>query len=240
MPGGAVGCSNAHIAALKLGIETKRHFVVVEDDFKLKNPVQATKQLHLFFDLNVPWEMILLSANIIRYKFATDKIVRIIEAQTTGAYIVHCDYAKTLLDNFCTGAQKLSETSKHDVFCIDQHWKMLQPSGHWYSFSPCLAYQKQSFSDIEQRNVFYAPVLNFRVREPPTHTLILIAYSRTPEPKVNTGQVLLKYRIDSRLHKRHVFYAESQCIVAQSLSALSKCMVVLRFQFPDLKTEIWV
>jgi hypothetical protein len=39
--------------------------------------------------------------------------------------------------------------------CIDIHWTILQPSGHWYGIFPAIGYQYDNYSDIENRVTSY-------------------------------------------------------------------------------------
>ena len=238
VPGGAIGCSRAHIAALENGVRLETNFMVVEDDFALKNAHNAETQIRNFWSLCIPWDVLLVSANIKKYQNVIDGLVRVSEAQTTGAYIVHRDYARTLLSNFRSGAKHLAATGDVQRFCIDQHWKLLQPSGYWYSFSPCISYQKAGFSDIELRHVHYASVLNFQVEKPPMQKLVLVAVG--PVVRELNDEFRISYEMDDRIQGAYVFFASERRVVARSVADLCRFVRILRGCLPTLRSETWI
>ena len=162
---GELGCALSHILALQHCMSYK-FCLVVEDDvtlsvrhseiFSVWNRVQlATNDLD--------WDVVLLSANILRSGSTSHGGLRVvIEAQTTGAYVVRQSYVHVLLENLLEAASFLQNNSCRrgfNPFAIDQNWKKLQTRDSWYVTIPRLLTQSPGFSDIEQRNVSYLPLL---------------------------------------------------------------------------------
>lgn len=155
---GALGCSLAHQKALNHAIQNhKGHIMVIEDDFEVLDLERLTQRLSQFKSLNIEWDMLLVSAWVLKYQL-TDVtwMTRATEAQTTGGYIVHKDYIHTYLQNVTEGIKHLEDLDhSQKEYCIDQYWKSLQKEDQWYAFHPPLASQRDDFSDIENRKVSY-------------------------------------------------------------------------------------
>src|SRR5436190_1928422 len=93
----SLGCAMSHIAVLKLAMERDlTSYMIFEDDFVFTRKVDKLV-------LPQKWDVILLSAVIIRHQPCTDNLVRVYEASTTTAYMVNSEYYNILLQNFTEG-----------------------------------------------------------------------------------------------------------------------------------------
>lgn len=155
---GALGCSKAHLNALK---DCQDHgyanCLILEDDFMFKSGRETVyAQFEKFWQLNLAWDMVLLSSNTIRFETTyLDFLIRLKEAQTTAGYLVNSAFLPALLDNVSRGIELLEQNTSQGDYCIDQYWKRLQEQSNWYTFTPVLAHQRDGYSDIEKRNVSY-------------------------------------------------------------------------------------
>ena len=156
---GALGCSKAHLNALldcqSRGFDT---CLILEDDFMFRDGREATcDQLSKFWKLNMTWDVLLFACNVQQFEVTdVNFLLRIKEGQTTSGYAINKAFLPKLIENVEAGI-KILETynqQEHD-FCIDIYWKKLQSSHFWYTFSPLMGYQRESFSDIEQRVIEY-------------------------------------------------------------------------------------
>ncbi len=153
---GALGCTKSHINALRDAMTRGlRNCVILEDDFVLKpSGPRVLDVLGRFFRCSIRWDVVMLSA-FVRESTATsfDFLARTTNAQTTAGYMVNRCFFATLLANFEESERGF--VPKVAEFCIDQHWKTLQHTAHWYVFRPVIGYQADGYSDIEKRDVAY-------------------------------------------------------------------------------------
>jgi GR25 family glycosyltransferase involved in LPS biosynthesis len=159
---GALGCTKSHIKTLQQFIKSGyKNCIIFEDDFEFAVPKNnVTTSIQNFFNLNIPYDVVMLSANdnkINPSKYAG--LSKAMDVQTTAGYMVSSEFAKQLLDNFIAGSILLEKSYSNknytSAYAIDQYWKKLQPNSNWYIFNPKLGKQRESYSDIEQRSVNY-------------------------------------------------------------------------------------
>jgi hypothetical protein len=153
---GYLGCSESHIKCLEYAIENNlKNVLILEDDFNFINNVNYVyTKLKNINNLD-KWDVILLSGNVIKSIPYDNVFDKAIEIQTTSGYIVNSDYYSKLLNNFKEGLTNLKKTNIYTKYAIDQYWKILQPSDNWYIFHTKLGFQRESYSDIENRITSY-------------------------------------------------------------------------------------
>jgi hypothetical protein len=181
---GALGCSRAHCLALEAAVRDHpgRPILVLEDDFQLLQPeapsahddwlaallqpppaAAAAGAVDTVVDPAPPfvWQVALLAHNIVRTSGVVARVAgadlhRVVDAQTTGGYLVHGDYVPTLLANFRDSAQRLAAAGREEPsLCLDLYWKTLQRGGHWWATRPAVGRQRADFSDIRGHYVDY-------------------------------------------------------------------------------------
>jgi len=156
---GALGCSMAHLAALKDAKQNQySNCLILEDDFVFKFGRETTcMQLTKFWDLNVAWDMLMLACYVKDFKRTNvDFLISVQEAQTTGGYAVNASFLDALIDNVQNGIDKLQtfDAPQHD-YCIDIYWKRVQRENKWFTFRPVMGHQRSTYSDIEHQLVTY-------------------------------------------------------------------------------------
>lgn len=218
---GALGCSQAHIQALKLGIKSgKQFFMIAEDDFYVPDEKRFHHLLLHFLRLNMVWDMFLMSAFVQRSFFIDDTIVRVLEAQTTGCFLVHKNFARKLLQNFETGARLLSSVKEKERhrFCIDQYWKRLQPISRWFCCFPELAQQQEGFSDIELKVVNYANSHKSCISiNEPIKNIHFVEDGHTRQPSVPSHEKVVFIIFNPNMKKSFRFHVESSRNVVLTL-----------------------
>lgn len=150
------GCGLAHVTLLKEARERGWESVMIlEDDFEFLVKKERFEAGLAAIDTLGPWHVILLSYNSLRTKPHNEHFLRILEAQTTAGYIVHCSFYEKLIQVWEEGLRDLEKTNMGHLYAIDQSWKRLQPVNLFYGFSPAFGKQRESWSDIENRWVNY-------------------------------------------------------------------------------------
>ena len=142
---GAIGCSLSHIAVLEMAIEKNwKNVLIVEDDMIWNNNQFDTGRKTLNNLISKPYDVIVLGGTFVKYNPMTNKLI---ECQTTTAYLIHNHYFQKLLDCF--------KQSVADKSYIDKSWKSLQKPDNWFIIYPPLAIQSAGYSDIEKRDTNY-------------------------------------------------------------------------------------
>lgn len=149
--GGALGCSLSQIKALMLFLESgQEECIIFEDDFMfVRNPKEFE------FPKNEPWDVIMLSANVMKCEIYNDTLNKVIDAQTLSGYAVHKNFAKTLLENFKESYELFRKSNYPELHAVDMYCKKLQPFSNWFVCSQKFGIQRPSWSDIESMYVNY-------------------------------------------------------------------------------------
>ena len=163
---GAIGCAVSHAYALSkyLYEDNAEYCIVFEDDAVIPDKKYFLDSLTLLQKNPFKWDVVLLAHNaaIAVNNTAINNLHRVINAQTTSAYIVNRNFAPTLIKCFYESAQLQSENlfrlnnqiSKH-FYALDMYWKKLQHENDFLAFFPSLTVQRQGYSDIEEQSVNY-------------------------------------------------------------------------------------
>ena len=159
---GAVGCLMSHINALNQALKDDENgnMLICEDDFMIKDMNYCNKMLELFFENieNDKWDVIMLGHNTIDSRDTGietenhEKIIKILNSQTTSGYLVKKEYIPRLLKIYENDMNNYIKTGKWGNYYVDQSWKVLQTTDNWYSFYPPVGIQSGSLSDIETGN----------------------------------------------------------------------------------------
>ena len=168
----ARGCSASHIRALKLALEMKwEKVLVLEDDFMARKDLVMTEfdaQLDEIERKWLPWDVLLLSGNNFPpTQILSKNVLKVSNCQTTASYIVRSKYIPKLIACIDVGWKTLEENPSQasvSVNSIDQKWKDLQKHDTWLLLNPPMGLQRDSYSDIEKRDVSYATIMlqNFK------------------------------------------------------------------------------
>ena len=160
---GAIGCSMSHVACMELAIRNNwDHVLVCEDDATITNPGQLVYQVNNFLNrFKDVWDVLLLAGNNYQpFRQESPEAVRVANCQTTTAYLVRRPYFERLLANFKEGLSKLkAEPAKQPSYAIDQYWKLLQRTDHWYLIVPITVIQRPDYSDVSRQKVDYTDAM---------------------------------------------------------------------------------
>jgi GR25 family glycosyltransferase involved in LPS biosynthesis len=160
---GAIGCSMSHVACMELAIKNGwDHVLVCEDDATIINPGQLVHQFNQFLNrFKDSWDVVLLAGNNYQpFRQVSPEAVRVANCQTATAYLVRRPYFERLLANFKEGLKNLiANPSQQPDFAVDQYWKKLQRTDHWYLIVPISVIQRPDYSDISGQHVNYSDVM---------------------------------------------------------------------------------
>ncbi len=169
MPGaGARGCSLSHgkVIADFLFAEEKPFLLVLEDDFSICAPANFSSSLEAAIAQSGFWDVFML-AHTYAVPIARTPIedtFRVINAQTTSAYLVRRLYASKLMEVFFRSAEMLNRVKNipsparemaDTRYRCDILWKQLQDNDRFCAKIPALTIQRPCYSDVENKQVDY-------------------------------------------------------------------------------------
>jgi GR25 family glycosyltransferase involved in LPS biosynthesis len=160
---GGLGCSLSHVKTLETFLKSEyKNCLVFEDDFMISRDIHYCKFLlkHLFTE-KINFDMVMLAGNILNQTATSSPFVhKVLDGQTSSAYLITKDFAKILHANLAKGASLLEQwytehkEKKHE-YCLDIYWKQLQPTYNWFVFHPKIGIQREGYSDIENKVTDY-------------------------------------------------------------------------------------
>ena len=140
---GIAGCTLSHIKTLETFIESGLdNCIIFEDDFTFtQEPEIVNNKFNDFFNSSYfdNYHLVMLAGSTMTEFPLSSFLTRVHHSQTTSGYLINKSFAPVLLENF-------KET---DI--LDSNWLKLQPVSNWYSFSPRLGLQMESYSDITHK-----------------------------------------------------------------------------------------
>ncbi len=93
-------------------------------------------------------DVLMLSYNLQRSEPHSDRLLRVVEAQTASGYIVWHTMYDRLIELYEWAMQELERTGRHWDFANDQIWKALQGEGsQWFVMKRRLGKQRAGYSD---------------------------------------------------------------------------------------------
>jgi hypothetical protein len=160
---GALGCAKSQVMALEHFIVSGKEIgALFEDDFMFtesKETIQSV--LSEFFSKKLYFDCLMLGGNILQaVPTSVPYLQKVYDAQCCSSYVFTRAFAIKLLALWKEATQLQEEHCKKNpkvfhYYCIDIAWKQLQPSHHWFVVNPKFGIQRESYSDIEKKIVFY-------------------------------------------------------------------------------------
>jgi hypothetical protein len=160
---GALGCGLSHIKVMDIILESNYSTCLVfEDDFSFTLDINYCKfLLRNFFESKREFDFVMLGGKIMKHESTDSSFLhKILDAQTSSAYIIQKSYARVIRDTLQEGMKLLEDwynihkKPNHD-YCLDIYWKQLQVVDKWFVFHPKMGIQRESYSDIERRMTDY-------------------------------------------------------------------------------------
>jgi len=166
---GALGCSLSHIACMNFIIERGwKRTLVLEDDAGFEDKDKArwaagVKDVNAILtsspltNAESKWDVVFLGGFVrdpsgpIKTEYNT--LWRTKNTSCTHAYIVRGDYAKKILSHTEMAVQMMMKNPANvKQYNLDNAWSALMAEDRWFITIPTLAYQRESYSDIEGQN----------------------------------------------------------------------------------------
>lgn len=148
---GIVGCGYSHLAVLKEARARQYESVLIfEDDFQFL--VEPDAFWTLMESLKgVPYDVIMLGYNIQHSEPHSNLLLRVMEAQTASAYLVHSRMYERLINLYEYAMPQLEQTGHHWIYANDQIWKSLQQTSEWFATKVRVGIQRPSYSDTGEK-----------------------------------------------------------------------------------------
>jgi glycosyl transferase family 25 len=152
---GAIGCSQSHIAVLKMAMENNwKNYLVLEDDFNFIPDTTFIDHVFDHFFTQFPgdsWDVLNLARGFHQdFKDTNVKYVqKVFDVSTTSGFVVNRHFYNTLLPNFIKGFEHLCrEPKNHPMYCVDRYWNRIMALSNWYITNPSVGYQRTGHSSI--------------------------------------------------------------------------------------------
>jgi GR25 family glycosyltransferase involved in LPS biosynthesis len=154
---GIIGCTQSHLAVLQLAKERGwDHVLILEDDFMfIVDKEVVNTQLNAFFDLKIPYDVLMVSHGIIKSEPFNDIVCRAVDVQTASGYLVHSRFYDTLIQTLSESLPLLISTGYHWLYANDQYWKRHQPTSQWFCMNVRIGKQRSGYSDNAEAFVDY-------------------------------------------------------------------------------------
>ena len=156
MASGILGCTLSHIKCLEMALEKKQNIFIFEDDIKFIHSNETKTILdECCEELNgIDWDMFYIAANVLKPIYQETKYLgRLTHAQSTVGYCVNYRFVEKLL----------SYIPRNQIIPIDLvYTNNVIPNHNCFISIPMLGVQRNSFSDIEGKQVDYESYLEKR------------------------------------------------------------------------------
>ena len=152
-----IGCQIAHLELLKMAKDKNfDNIIVFEDDFEFTvDKTSFYEQIDKFNNLNINFDVLFLSYNVMESEPFNDLISYGRSVQTASGYIVNSKFYNQLISNLEECLNLHIETQQSWMYCNDQYWKSLQKTNQWFYFNKRIGKQRGSYSDILSEYVDY-------------------------------------------------------------------------------------
>lgn len=153
---GFVGCAKSHLAVLKMARDLDlKNVLVFEDDFStLVSKEEFWDEIRNLMETEPDFDVCMIAYFIRRSEEYSDRLLKVIEAQTASAYIVNQRFYDTIIDLYDKTNPILEQKREHWLYAADQTWKQLQPVSRWFATKKRLGFQRASYSDTGDAPIF--------------------------------------------------------------------------------------
>ena len=154
---GIIGCGLSHLRCMESAkAEGLPYVCIFEDDIIIPKPNKVRNQVNRILSSGEKWDVLLLSGNTFKpHRRVEEDFIHVKVSYTTTAYIVAEHYYDTLIENLRTGVVMLMRNPTDRHFSLDCWWIQLQQIDTFLLLNPVTIYQKEGYSDIENKDVDY-------------------------------------------------------------------------------------
>lgn len=153
---GAIGCGLSHREVLQNFKESKKELIMIcEDDLTFQtNQVQINELITEFYNNN-KLSVLCISSNHFNELPISNNLSLTTNTQTASCYVIKKDIVDDLIKVFSDSIEMLKKSIDSRFSAIDQTWKLLQIKYFFAIPTKKIAFQRESFSDIEHKIVDY-------------------------------------------------------------------------------------
>lgn len=150
----------SHSKVIKKAIDSKfSNVLILEDDIEFKEGFFENFEI-LYKSVPPNYDILFFGGNHTGgYKKVHDNCVRCYKTFALQSYVINRKCMNMVYDNMCNMIGQILTTNKSHTECVSFAADFLMGKLHnhleVYSFYPNYTYQRESFSDIQQDNVFY-------------------------------------------------------------------------------------
>lgn len=153
---GLIGCASSHVEVLKqFKSSNKKLLMVCEDDLKFLTSISEINELINEFYNNERLSVLCLASNHFNSIEISSKLSLTTDSQTTSCYLVKKSYIDELISIFSLSKKMLEAKIPSEYGALDMIWKINQNKSFFVVPNKKIAFQRESFSDIERKNVNY-------------------------------------------------------------------------------------
>ncbi len=157
---GIVGCGLSHLRCIESAKkEGLAYITIFEDDIVISKPNQLKNIVNRILQSGVDWDVLCLGGNAFKpHKEEHDDFVVVNRMYCGTGYIVKAHFYDTMIDNIRQGLAKLMETGDRQ-YSWDAWWINLQRQHRFLLINPLSVYQREDYSDIENKTVNYKELM---------------------------------------------------------------------------------
>jgi len=154
---GIVGCCLSHMRCVQEAMHKDLDYICIfEDDIIIKRPELLMRKVKKL--INNDWDCLLLSGNNFKPYVEYEDYIKVSKCFCLSSYIIKKHYYQRYLDNLNEGLKLLLQSGDRQ-YSLDYYNHKLQREDTWYLLTPLCIYQKEDYSDIENRNVDYKDLM---------------------------------------------------------------------------------
>jgi GR25 family glycosyltransferase involved in LPS biosynthesis len=157
---GIVGCGLSHLRCIESAKKEGLPYITIfEDDIVISKPNQLKNIVNRILQSGVDWDVLCLGGNAFKpHKEEHDDFVVVNRMYCGTGYIVKAHFYDTMIDNIRQGLAKLMETGDRQ-YSWDAWWINLQRQHRFLLINPLSVYQREDYSDIENKTVNYKELM---------------------------------------------------------------------------------
>lgn len=155
---GIVGCTQSHLAVLKLAKERNYQTVLIfEDDFEITmQQEELYAALHNLVTNNIRYDVCMLGYKLEEGKDTEYEFLkRAYKTISASAYLVRREFYQKIIDLYEWAIPLLESTGEHWNYANDQVWNQLKPNALWYCIHPRVGKQRDGYSDNSETYTIY-------------------------------------------------------------------------------------
>jgi len=153
---GLIGCALSHVEVLEqFKHSNKQLLMVCEDDLKFMTSISEINELINEFNNNDSLSVLCLASNHYNSFEISSKLSLTTDSQTTSCYIIKKSYIDQLISIFSLSTKMLEAKIPSEFAALDMIWKINQSKSFFVIPNKRIAFQRESFSDIERKIVDY-------------------------------------------------------------------------------------